>query len=524
MKRSIVLLVLLVACAAGFLITKGIFPSLFVSDESMEPELPSGSLMTIKRLNPEDIKLGDTIVYNVPKTIREYYNYPAVVSHKVVEIRTTPSLGFRTKGNKTGEDPFTVKPSDVRGLAGARIPYLDLPLKLFQNQAGLIIVLSALALLAVLLYSREIIALIRIRMPFLFIHDIKLNKRASPPELKVVEKKATTKEPVQLQPDRAAKHLAKPFIPVLDKPALPTDNQKYKKISKEIPTIKTETTKPSIPVLKPVTIKDKRNHEEPPAVTPIIEEKTEKPSAPILEPVLPHDIQKHEEIPAVTPIIEEKTEKAPVPILEPVLPHDIQKHEEIPAVTPIAEKKTEKAPVPILEPALPQDSLKHEELPAITPIAEKKKAKPSIPILEPVLLHDIQKHEEIPAVTPIAEKETEKAPVPILESALPQDSQKHEELPAVTPITEEKTEKPSVPILEPALPQDSQKLKELPAVTPIAEKETQKAPIQEALNKAATSKPGRTPEKPDEAMKAEKELYEALDRLNSILKKYKNQE
>jgi signal peptidase len=393
MKRAIILLVLLIACATGLLITKGVFSSLFVSDESMEPELPSGSLMTVKRLNPEDVKVGDVIVYNVPKTVRDYYNYPPVVSRNVIEIRTTPSLSFRTKGNKTGMDPFIIKPSDIRGTAGTRIPYLDLPLKLFQNLAGLITVISIIVLLTVLLYSRETIAVLRIRMPFLFIDIRKLYKQIKSPEPKTVEKTTPNKEPVQFQPDRAAKHLAKPFIPVLNKPALPADNQKYNKTLKEIPIIKTEIVKPSIPVLKTSTVKDNR---------------------------------KHGEVPGITPITQPETAKTPTPILEPVLPRVNQKHVEVPAVTPIIKKEPEKKPVPILEPVLPQAN---------------------------------QKHEEVPAVTPITQTETEKAPAPA------------------------------------------------------------------ALNKAATSKPVRTPEKlADEAMKAEKELYEALDRLNSILNKYKNQE
>jgi hypothetical protein len=89
--------------------------------------------------------------------VREYYNYPPVVSHRVIEVKTVPSLGFRTKGDNTGEDPFTIRPMDIRGTVGKQIPYLGLPLLFFQSRQGLIFIIIALALLAVFLYGGELL-------------------------------------------------------------------------------------------------------------------------------------------------------------------------------------------------------------------------------------------------------------------------------------------------------------------------------------------------------------------------------
>ena len=67
-----------------------------------------------------------------------------------------PSLGFRTKGDNTGEDPFTIRPDDIRGTVGRQIPYLGLPLLFFQSQQGVIFAVIALGLLALFLYGGEI--------------------------------------------------------------------------------------------------------------------------------------------------------------------------------------------------------------------------------------------------------------------------------------------------------------------------------------------------------------------------------
>ena len=123
---------------------------------SMEPALQSGNLMMIEPIEAKDVEVGDIIIYNVPRLIREYYSYPPVIAHRVIEVRTEPRLGFRTAGDNTGEDPFTIMPGDLRGTVGDQIPYLGLPLLFFQSQQGIIFVIIALSLLAFFLYGGEL--------------------------------------------------------------------------------------------------------------------------------------------------------------------------------------------------------------------------------------------------------------------------------------------------------------------------------------------------------------------------------
>jgi len=156
MKRAIALIFVTAACIVAFLSVRGNLPFMPIYGSSMEPTLTSGSLLMIAPIDPQDVKVGDIIVYDVPQLVREYYSYPMTVSHRVIEIMTSPMLGFRTKGDNTGEDPFTIRPQDIRGTVGSQIPYLGLPLLFFQSDQGVIFAIIALILLAIFLFGGEL--------------------------------------------------------------------------------------------------------------------------------------------------------------------------------------------------------------------------------------------------------------------------------------------------------------------------------------------------------------------------------
>ncbi len=156
MKRGIALTIIIIAVIVGFLTVRGTMPFMPIFGNSMEPTLKSGNLLMIEPADPGEVEVGDIIVYSVPAMVRDYYNYPPVVAHRVIEVWTEPSLGYRTKGDNTGEDPFTIRPQDLRGTVGDQIPYLGLPLLFFQSTQGLIFTAIALTLLAFFLYGGEI--------------------------------------------------------------------------------------------------------------------------------------------------------------------------------------------------------------------------------------------------------------------------------------------------------------------------------------------------------------------------------
>ena len=157
MKRALGLLIIIIACVAAFLSVRGTMPFMPVFGVSMEPTLHAGNLILIENVPPEEIKIDDIIVFNVPSMIRDYYNYPPVIAHRVLEVNKTPyGIHFRTHGDNTGTDPFATSHADVRGKVGKQIPYLGFPLLFFQSQQGLIFVIIGLFLLTLYLYMDDL--------------------------------------------------------------------------------------------------------------------------------------------------------------------------------------------------------------------------------------------------------------------------------------------------------------------------------------------------------------------------------
>ncbi len=158
MKRALGLILIIAVVVVGFLSIRGTMPFMAIFGNSMEPEFEPGDLILIEEVSPSDIKEGDVIVYTVPPMVREAYNYPVVVAHRVVRVDTTErGVTFRTRGdNAAGEDPFMVRPEDLKGQVSKQIPYLGFPLLFMQSDYGLIFTIIGLCLLALYLYAGEL--------------------------------------------------------------------------------------------------------------------------------------------------------------------------------------------------------------------------------------------------------------------------------------------------------------------------------------------------------------------------------
>ncbi|MFC1965167.1 signal peptidase I [Chloroflexota bacterium] len=155
MKRALALIFIAVALVVGFLSIRGAMPFMPIFGSSMEPTLHEGSLLLIDPVDASKVEVGDIVVYNVPRMVREYYNYPPLVAHRVIKINQEAAPTFRTKGDNTGEDPFAIRAADLRGKVGKQIPYVGFCFLFLQSQQGLIFTIIALSLLAVFLYSGE---------------------------------------------------------------------------------------------------------------------------------------------------------------------------------------------------------------------------------------------------------------------------------------------------------------------------------------------------------------------------------
>jgi len=152
------MVIVVAVCVAGFFSLRGAMPFMPVFGVSMQPELKAGDLIMISDVDPNDVKVGDIIVFTVPSAVREFYNYPPVVAHRVTEIRDMEQAGkgFRTKGDNTGGDPFTVRSQDILGIASTRIPYIGFILLFFQSSQGTMFIIISVVLLGLFLYVDEI--------------------------------------------------------------------------------------------------------------------------------------------------------------------------------------------------------------------------------------------------------------------------------------------------------------------------------------------------------------------------------
>ena len=157
MKKAAGLIFMIVLVVGGSFILKGMLPIMPVFGTSMEPTLTAGSIVTVEEVLPTDVKVGDIIVFQIPEAVREYYNYPPVVAHRVIEVNDNSGfITYRTRGDNTGEEPFAVRPQDLRGRIGDQIPYVGFPLLFLQSQQGLVFMIVAICVLGAYLYRGEI--------------------------------------------------------------------------------------------------------------------------------------------------------------------------------------------------------------------------------------------------------------------------------------------------------------------------------------------------------------------------------
>lgn len=93
-----------------------------VLTSSMTPSYPAGTLVVVKPADPQQIKIGDVITYQVKS------DRPEVITHRVIEIAQPTTSGdtvkFITKGDANSLPDPEVKPIQVRGVVWYAVPYI----------------------------------------------------------------------------------------------------------------------------------------------------------------------------------------------------------------------------------------------------------------------------------------------------------------------------------------------------------------------------------------------------------------
>lgn len=99
---------------------------------SMEPTYPPGTLVIVKPLDAQDIRIGDAITYQIES------GRDAVVTHRVIAISQSTDGGvrFTTKGDANGAaDAAEVEPVQIRGKIWYSVPWIGYVNNLLSGEA-----------------------------------------------------------------------------------------------------------------------------------------------------------------------------------------------------------------------------------------------------------------------------------------------------------------------------------------------------------------------------------------------------
>lgn len=120
---SVAVLIMLVALGAAVIVVPaatGATP-LTVLTSSMEPGLPPGTLLVVKPVEPEDVRIGDVVTYQLES------GKSTVVTHRVIEVTKTAGgeYSFILQGdNNSQPDPNPIREVQIQGKLWYSVPYI----------------------------------------------------------------------------------------------------------------------------------------------------------------------------------------------------------------------------------------------------------------------------------------------------------------------------------------------------------------------------------------------------------------
>lgn len=142
---SILLIGILITCVMLFVV--GFRPAVVISP-SMKPAIQPGSLILVKSIDAEDIKVGDVIMF-WPSDDAESNTDTLSTTHRVIEIKTDEagSLVFITHGDANSEGSNETVPADrVIGKIYVSIPWIGVMFLFIKNNL-FIVIFGAIAIM-----------------------------------------------------------------------------------------------------------------------------------------------------------------------------------------------------------------------------------------------------------------------------------------------------------------------------------------------------------------------------------------
>lgn len=151
-KTGGVVVLLLLVASALFFFTAPFFgwKTEIVLSGSMEPTIPTGSVVVTRPVAPESIRAGDVIIYS-------FLSGPGLTTHRVIQVESDNGLKFITKGDANKDpDVNPVLPVQVGGIVAFDIPYAGYLISFIRTPLGLLV---CLIIPAALLLMGELINL-----------------------------------------------------------------------------------------------------------------------------------------------------------------------------------------------------------------------------------------------------------------------------------------------------------------------------------------------------------------------------
>lgn len=143
---SSVLVTLVVLCAVVLMGSRLLGLQVFtVISGSMEPTLQVGDLIYVKKVDPQEIQVGDPVTFILNEEL-------VVATHRVVDIdRENQCLYTKGDANEIA-DHAPVHFNNVIGVPKFRIPKLGYVSEFIQNPPGTYITLAAAAVMVILVF------------------------------------------------------------------------------------------------------------------------------------------------------------------------------------------------------------------------------------------------------------------------------------------------------------------------------------------------------------------------------------
>ena len=158
--KTVLLVTLLLETYLGAAyISNNFTPLMVVTTASMEPTINVGDLIYVKGIAPSDIKVGDIITFVPPRDSIK----GTLITHRVVEISyETNEVYFKTKGdNNPSVDPWTITSQDVVGVQTALFPGIGGGFLWIRTPAGIVTLITVLAVYMFWPNIKEIIGDVR---------------------------------------------------------------------------------------------------------------------------------------------------------------------------------------------------------------------------------------------------------------------------------------------------------------------------------------------------------------------------